>query len=616
MIHSFEEYAIDSIDLIERNMFERYTDVQVFAANETVLNTSQWSRPSAEGNGIVRAMNRYMELYEMYTVMIAVDLQGNVIATNSVDNQGRSLNNSWIYKQNFKNAGWFQDVIKQNFLRGDKTDGTVVEDVHEDELVKHIEGGSGLAIGFSAPIKDQSGKPIGVWTNRVSAALLNHTLEDIYRNLESADYETAELTLLDKNGAIIVDLDPSSHDGKVEANQDPSVVMNLNLAEKGVGAAVEAIAGRHGAMLSNHARKGISQVSGYAHTHGAMGYPGLGWSMLIRIAESEAMGSFRALNRDKAIIASLSVIFAIVFAWNLANKITRPILAVMGDIKKSVDSSRDASNALSSGAQILADGSTKQAANVEETSSSAEELNAMTDQNTQHVGNALNEVETATRIVSTANEKLKELSQAMAEISSASDETKNIIKTIDEIAFQTNILALNAAVEAARAGEAGAGFAIVADEVRNLAARAAQAAQSTSQLLDQNIQKIEQGTQSLDDTNRGFVELRESTERVSQLMHEIDEASRQQAVGFTQINVAVTQINEVTQQNASSAEEVASASKELDARASDIAESVATLNNLISGSSSQPEAQPKPGASFPQPASNSRLHQEDLVLFN
>lgn len=618
LINSFGEYAIDTIDIVERNLFERYGDVQAFAANEIVRDRSQWTKVTPEENGISRAMNAYMQLYGIYSIMVAVDLEGNAIATNTVDPDGRATDNSWVFQQNFKSEPWFRNAISGNFLKGDGTNGTVVEDVHPDPLVKRAIGGDGLAISYTAPIKDADGSTIGVWTNRVSITLLTHILEETFHNLERIGFETTEITLIDKIGRVIVDLDPYIHDGVVKANRDPSVILKLNLAENGVKAAQEAVAGRQGSGKSFHARKKIHQVAGYAQSVGAEGYKGLGWSVLVRINEDEALAAFQALQREILIISIAGILVAGFMAWSLANRIANPLIAITDQLDKTVEVTRESASSLSNSSLTLADGSSEQAASVEETSSSTEELNAMTAQNSDSVHRALAEVQSAAEIVDASNEKLTALSKAMDDISAASDETKNIIKTIDEIAFQTNILALNAAVEAARAGEAGAGFAIVADEVRNLAARAAQAAQDTSALLDENIQKITLGTESVDQTNAGFSELKKKTDHVTELMKEVNDASREQSEGLRQISTAINQISDITQQNASGAEEVASASREVDTQALEINHSIAGLHELVHGS--QTKQNPKTPISPPAPSNNQqlagRIPESDFASFN
>ncbi len=168
-------------------------------------------------------------------------------------------------------------------------------------------------------------------------------------------------------------------------------------------------------------------------------------------------------------------------------------------------------------------------------------------------------------------------------VARASEDTAQIIKTIDEIAFQTNLLALNAAVEAARAGEAGAGFAVVADEVRNLAMRAADAAKKTSVLLEDTKTKVLSSNKLLIITNQDFAKIAEKTEKISTLVNEVSVASDEQTTGISQINIAVSEMDKIVQANAANAEETASVSEELNAQAKSIKDEVSQLVSLIKG---------------------------------
>ena len=208
-------------------------------------------------------------------------------------------------------------------------------------------------------------------------------------------------------------------------------------------------------------------------------------------------------------------------------------------------------------AHTLSEGSSSQAASLEQTSASINELASIIKQNLDHTQQSDGLMKEADQIFIKSKESIHEVTQAMESIDKASQETSQIIKTIDEIAFQTNLLALNASVEAARAGEAGAGFAVVADEVRNLALRAADAAKSTSDLINEIEAKIRIGSDRVLETNTNFANLAEKIENNCRLISEITSASNEQTRGIDQISQAVTLIDSATQQNAAMAEQLA-----------------------------------------------------------
>jgi methyl-accepting chemotaxis protein len=233
----------------------------------------------------------------------------------------------------------------------------------------------------------------------------------------------------------------------------------------------------------------------------------------------------------------------------------------IGELAQSVDTMRRKMGEAVGGAvetsHILSEAASEQAASIEETSSSLEEMSSMTKSNAAGTAKANALMAGAMETIEKANASMDKLTVSMREIAGASEETQKIVKTIDEISFQTNLLALNAAVEAARAGEAGAGFAVVAEEVRNLALRAAEAAKNSSTLMTDIVGKIRAGELLVKTTNQEFVEIRTSSHKVVELMGGIAAASTEQSQGIEQINTAILELNTVTQRNAASAEELA-----------------------------------------------------------
>ena len=279
----------------------------------------------------------------------------------------------------------------------------------------------------------------------------------------------------------------------------------------------------------------------------------------------------------------IALIVGIVVAFFIAKSITAPIKLIIAGLNEGSDQVASASVQVSSSSQSMAEGSSEQAASIEQTSSSMEEMAAMTQKNAENANQADGLMTETNQVVSAANASMDKLIKSMEDISNTSEETFKIIKTIDEIAFQTNLLALNAAVEAARAGEAGAGFAVVADEVRNLAMRAAAAAKDTSELIQETVNKIHNGSELVSTTNEAFNKVVGSSAKVGELVSAISQASLKQSTGIEQVNIAVNEMDKVVQQNAANAEESASASEEMAAQAEQLREYVYDLIILVAG---------------------------------
>ena len=282
-------------------------------------------------------------------------------------------------------------------------------------------------------------------------------------------------------------------------------------------------------------------------------------------------------------MAGLGLLVGIVLAWAIRRSIVGPLGKLIEGLTVAAQQLTSSSSEIMSASQVLAEGSSEQAAAIEETSASMEEISSMTQQNAGSAQDADNLMRQTSTVVQTANAAVQELDGSMREITRASAETQKIVKTIDEIAFQTNLLALNAAVEAARAGEAGAGFGVVAEEVRNLASRAAEASRNTAGLIEETVQKVATGVQLVSRTGKAFTEVSDNSGKIGKLVSGIALASGEQAKAIGQVTQAVVGMDHVTQANAASAEQSASAAKEMSVQAESMMVHVEDLKQLVGG---------------------------------
>ena len=273
----------------------------------------------------------------------------------------------------------------------------------------------------------------------------------------------------------------------------------------------------------------------------------------------------------------------VALAFFMVRSINRILRKAVGDIASGAAQVASGAAQVSASSQSLSQGASEQAAGAEETSASTEELSAITQKNADTCRTAAELAEGVTTAIREGNETLQQMVQSMSLIQSSSDKISKIIKVIDEIAFQTNILALNAAVEAARAGEAGMGFAVVAEEVRNLAQRCSQAAKDTEALIGESVANSREGNVRLEKVGGVFHKISDSAGRVATLVAEVNTASQEQAKGIQQVAQAVVQIQSVTQNIAASAEEGAAASEELTTLSESLRDSIATVQALAGG---------------------------------
>lgn len=579
--------ATEDLNQIEAIVTERMDDVAVWAAGVNARMDRQ---------KLTETANAYMAGYDAYDFMIIADASGHIVATNSTDHVGRPTKAASLIGRDVKGTRWFEESMSGS-IGPDQAD---LRDVELDPMVAEILGGNGQTMMISAPIRDGSGKIVGVWSNRLSVArIVNDITNKQHEMLAKLGRPNTAAILIAKSGIVLAD-------------RDSSVVMRLDLVKGGRLAAVQAAGGHSGYVRDVNLRTRTPQVTGYAASGGDRAVGGLGWGLLIQQEEGEALAAANTLRTEVLFVGAAAVLLILIGASWIATSITAPIsrtaalieiVAEHGDLTQRLDvGSRDeigllatsfndlltklgsivvgvrrsgetvgtASRELASVADSLSGATQSQAASLEETAASMEELTVTVKQNADSAARANQLASAAQQVADKGGHVVGEAVSAMLEISKSSHKIEEIITTINEIAFQTNLLALNAAVEAARAGAQGRGFAVVATEVRNLAARSAAAAQEIKHLIHESAHKVELGTALVNQSGVALEEIVTSVKRLTDIVGEIAAASREQRVGIEEVGRAVGHMDTLTQQNAAQTEELSATATSLSDEARDL----------------------------------------------
>ncbi len=288
-------------------------------------------------------------------------------------------------------------------------------------------------------------------------------------------------------------------------------------------------------------------------------------STLNNMADGDLTAKYEAKRSNDKDLAEVTTSFG-----NISGALNRTLDSLndlLGRVKTSIDEVSSGSEQVSAASQSLSQGATEQASSLEEISATLTEIASQTTSNSENAQQASSLAKTASNSANGGNQRMDQMLNSMKQIETQSLEVQKIIKVIDEIAFQTNLLALNAAVEAARAGVHGKGFAVVAEEVRNLAQRSARAASETTELIESSVTSVKQGSGLMDETAVSFKEIVDQIEKVTSLVVEISDASREQSTGINELTDALGQVDVVTQGNTANAEQSAAAAEELSGQA-------------------------------------------------
>ncbi|MGH1491016.1 MAG: methyl-accepting chemotaxis protein [Acidimicrobiales bacterium] len=627
-----QEAAVTYGDMIDRNLFERYGDVQAFAANPNARTTAT----ATDRQNIVDFLTIN---YGIYDLMLIVDLDGNIIAANTVDGSGAELDSLELVGQSVADTEWFATVA------GGKTPpgGTHYTDAWQNPMVAAVYGQSRLTLPFTAPIFDDDGAMVGIWHNEASfERIVSDIMNEGRRAFVDHGHTTVETQILRADGVVLDDA-------------DQSVIGNLNLAEAGQPVAQLALGpqGSTGSTIERSVRTDVEQVMGYAVTDGALGFDGYKWGVLVRQNLGEAAAAATSLRNllfsIGLFIMAATALIGLLLARSIANPLRRNVAALedvsTGDLSVRFevggqDEVGQMSSALNRALDSIGGTLTHVDRSAIELSDSAGQLTTLSREMastaghaSQQASDAANEAEkissgslsvaAAMEQMSTCIREISDNSSTAAQMTSkvvdVSTQTRsrmerldasavdigNVVAVITSIAAQTDLLALNATIEAHRVGEAGKGFGVVANEVKALAAQ-------TSGATDQIQGKIEAIQSDVVNAVEAMSEIGDLLDQVNEISTAIAGAVEEQSATAAEVSDRIQSVTDGTAKISDSVSAVAEANKSATEGADKTLDSAARLSGLADQLAELLKGFTLPGEHVAQPQPDSE-HQRQAI---
>jgi len=613
-------YAYELTSSIADQFYERYGDAQTFALNPIL----QTGNSAAIGD----YFNKVSALYGIYDLILFVGMDGRLKAVNTQGPDGKSIPTQGLINRNFKDSEWFKATVEGRLTEDAKKGltGTFVEEPGFCPLASEVYGQKMYGNSFSTLVKDSKGNPIGVLSNHAGFRWVEDQLKGLYERMHAAKLHESELSMLSKDGAMLIDYRPFVNGGKLDVVHDPEVLNKYRPKDLKYEPALRLARGEAGLLTIPNPRTKVIQLVGFAPIQDHKFVDSLGWSVLVKVTRDEAIEEVSAVERSTLVVMAVVTVVAGLLSVFFSAWMTRVMVSVVERLTSSSTRVSQAADTIASTSQQLESTAGVQAAAIQETSASAEQLSANTQKNSENAAlcrqtseEARKSADDGQKAVQNMLHAIEEMSRSnqeiMTQVEAGNREISDIIKVINEISaktavindivFQTKLLSFNASVEAARAGEHGKGFAVVAEEVGNLAVMSGNAAKEISTMLDQSTRKVQSiveatrtQVQSLMEVGKSKVdtgietakvcdsklsEILQSVRRLDEMVVQIALSSNEQATGVGEISRAMTETDKVTQQNAQVSRQAATSAVQLREDSQTLANATEELSHLVWG---------------------------------
>lgn len=605
---------------ISAQFYERYGDIQAFAANATVQELDQAKLPSV--------LDKYINLYGIYDVILVVDKNGNYISSNTKDTSGVDLKLAALKNKNYSSEPWFKAATNKQWT-ADKNKGfdeTFFEDIHYDPILKLALDKDLPIATFTAAIKNQKDEVIGVITNRANNRWFETEMAQVWDDLKGRGLDDGEITLLNNEGFVISNLAPKAHESKKIFDTDKKTLLQKNFFKNHVPAGELMAKHESGAIPSKAVGDQDYDIVGFNYLDTAKFPKNIGWMAVVHVDRDKVDEPAFSAKKSFYLISGVFGIVCLILAGWLGALISKSLTNMTSYLNINSDKVAHVSEEVASQSISLAASAAQQAAALQQTVTAVDQINAMVQKNTEaanlsktvsHKSRAaaeqgkrtIEEMNQAINEINIANKNISEqMNQSNANFSAVThliSDIGNKTKVINDIVFQTKLLSFNASVEAARAGEAGKGFSVVAEEIGKLAELSGTSAMEIAKLLTESIRQVENivqettknvdslienskqktdfGTQTARACDQDLEEILKNVSEVDKLVSEIADASKEQGIGISEISKAFVQLEQVTRNTSEAAQTSTVTSEDLKSQSTDLENVVISLNKLVNG---------------------------------